>query len=1295
MANLWKKVEELFQQARRVKPADRSAFLDGHCGGDAVLRAEVDSLLAHDPGDFLEHVPHLRTVTSDGRPTHISGEESLPESFARGRYVVRRLLGAGGQKNVYLVDDTELGRAAVVSVLQSKGWDEARLARIRREARTIALLDDHRHIVRIFDIGDEEGLPFIVTQYVEGGSVAELLDSTAGPLAIPEAIRIAEEICEALDHAHSQGIVHRDVKPSNVLLTPSRRVRLCDFGLAASGDDSQLTDSGVALGTASYMSPEQAMGKDVGSASDLYSLGILLYELVTGIPPFRGDNALAVISQHLNAVPERPSRRNPDVPDALEALLVRLLEKLPSSRPPSARAVLDGLRRVRVGFDDRSAPRVLAVAASSSGSTSGTTRQRTAIDRLASGVFVGREGELATLRASLESARAGHGKLLLIAGEPGSGKSRTVEELLTHARLHDLEVLSGRCSQEEGAPAFWPWVQMLRDYFGSRSDDELQRDLGANAGAVLQLDSKLKERFPDVAAAEADLQWSDAERVRFQLFDSLSGFLRGVAATSPLILVIDDLQWADEPSLRLLEFLTPDLGESSILAIAMMRDVTLDRSHPLSRAVGELSRNDCVETLTLSGLSKTDVGSFIETTCGEGGWDALAAAVWKTTSGNPFFVTEVVRLLAAEGRLERDATSLVIDIPPAIKAVISRRLDQLSPACQNTLSLAAVVGREFSLEVVERLSELSSDEVFDAVEEAIVQRVLAQPSGDAERYVFTHDLIRETLSQELSPARRLRLHGRIGAILESLVPESDTSHVAELAYHFFRAARAGTVAKALRYCLRAGEWSMQRLAFEESVRYYDMALQTLDRWARDDERTYSEAHLGAGEGQRRSGDLVSAAESFRAAAKYAKSSGSATALARAALGLERAIWRTGRSAVPVVGLLEESLGRLQPGALRTMCLASQARALRSTGELDRAGVRAQEAVDEARRLGDAATLNFTLFCQLDMWGTTNVENRLALATDLWNLARESGEIDKAIESQAWRIWSLIELGEAEAAQEAIDDKHRMATELGQLIHLYAATGYRASWAFLTGEFDVAERFAKEGKAIGDRIRAENRDWTFGVQLFSIRREQGRLREVAPAIRAFSQDSSSSAWAPGLALVYAELGMLDEARGVFDELAANQFSEFTGGELWMAQAAYLTDVCAYLRDAERAEILYGQLLPYADLTVIVGGAIVCYGAVGRYLGELASLLERWDEAEEHFQRAAEINGRMGAWPWLARSQAQWAAMLLERSRKDSASREENRTRAETLILEAKSTATRLAMPTLVADCSELEEQLHRG
>jgi tRNA A-37 threonylcarbamoyl transferase component Bud32 len=578
-----------------------------------AIQEIVNDLIArqsHDPSCDFERLTaaHPELMPELGHELHefqimraawqCAGEETLSlvrsVSFANGRYQLLSLLGEGGQKRVFLARDKELDRDVVIGVLNRRRIESDSLGRLRGEAKALARLEEHPNVVSVYDIGEEEGNPFIVTQYVRGGSVADVLTACRpAPLQIPEAIRIAAQTCRALDHAHAHGILHRDVKPTNVWLMRDGTVKLGDFGLALSLDGTQLTDEDMRVGTAAYIAPEQALGSGVSPQSDLYSLGVMLYEMVAGRRPFYGDTALAVISQHVNSRPVAPSWHNPAIHDALDRLILELLAKSPSERPTGAAVVADSLEVMLVGATPAEAQLVPA-------------RHRTSLDRLAGGVFVGRIHEMMQLREGLQAALAGRGGLFLVSGEPGSGKTRLTEELTTYARMRGAGVLVGKCFDDKGAPAFWPWLQAIRRYTQDRGPYELQDVMGPGAADIAQLDSEIRQRLPTLPTPPT----LEPEQARFRLFDSVTTFLRNAAHSRPMLLILDDLQWADEPSLRLLQFLAQEIRDAYLLVVGTYRDVALSRGHPLARTLAEVGRADLGHQIRLEGCrGRTSAGT--------------------------------------------------------------------------------------------------------------------------------------------------------------------------------------------------------------------------------------------------------------------------------------------------------------------------------------------------------------------------------------------------------------------------------------------------------------------------------------------------------------------------------------------------------------------------------------------------------------------------------------------------------------------------------------------------------------
>jgi tetratricopeptide (TPR) repeat protein len=770
-----------------------------------------------------------------GSPLIAAADPAGPKTIANGRYTVDRLLGEGGRKRVYLAKDTVLDRDVALALIKAEGLDANARARVLREAQAMGRLGADPHVVAVFDLGEDAGQPYLVSELMSGGDLEGLLDAAPKrQLPIPEVIAIGQGICRGLIAAHARGLVHRDLKPGNVWLTAERSPKIGDFGLALALERSRLTQEGMIVGTVAYLPPEQALGGDVTQRADLYSLGCVLYECLTGRPPFLGDDPVAIISQHINTPAVAPSWHRADCPKALEALVLRLLAKDPLARPDSAADVLAALSAIEPG----AAGAVTAVAPADERS----------LDALAGGVFVGRRKELETLRAALEDALSGRGRMVTLVGETGIGKTRTASELTTYARLRRAQVLWGRAYESAGAPPYWPFVQAMRGYVREREPEQLRKQLGSTAGALAEILPEIRTKLPDAEPPPA----ADPAQARFRLFDGVTTFLRAASQDQPMLLVLDDLHWADAGTLALLEFLARELEGSRLLILGTYRDVELAKGHPLAATLAELTRERLFERVLLRGLDADDVGRFIGGTANITPPEALVTAVYRHTEGNPLFVTEVVRLLVQEGALAPDKLTSrehwSVRIPDGVREVIRRRLERLSERCQETLRTAAVLGREFRLEQLAALSpDLGDERLLGVVEEALAARVVEELPRSVGRFGFTHALIQDTLVAGLSATRRSLLHAQIGAALEEFYGDAAGSHAAELAYHFGHArTQLGTV-KFVTYSLVAGEQAFAAHAYEEAEEQFAEALAATEEGSTDGSRAV--ALLGLGKAQ--------------------------------------------------------------------------------------------------------------------------------------------------------------------------------------------------------------------------------------------------------------------------------------------------------------------------------------------------------------------------------------------------------------------------------------------------------------
>src|SRR2546423_12773428 len=569
--------------------------------------------------------------------------------------------------------------------------------------------------------------------------------------------------------------------------------------------------------------------------------------------------------------------------------------------------------------------------------------------------FVGRDSELRQLLEGLEDAVAGRGRLCLLLGEQGLGKSGLAEELIGRARLRRVRVLVGRCWEAGGAPAYWPWVQSLRTYIRDSDPDDLRAELGAGAVEVAQILPELRDILPGLPEPTS----ADSEAVRFRAFDATTQFLRIASESRPIVLVLDDLHAADAPSLLLLQFLARGVGSTRMLVLGAFRDVDPIPGGPLSAMLAEVAREPVTRRLSLAGLSERDVADYVEKTAAEIASPELVAALHERTEGNPLFVAETVHLIALE-RLRPESTGARMAIPQSVRDVIARRLAHLSGECNRVLVLASVLGREFAVAALAPLSNVSEDELVDRLDEAMAARVLSDVPGDPGRLRFAHILIRDTLYEGLTSARRVQLHKLAVAALEALYGEEPGPHLAELSHH---AIAGSDFDKGLRYAHRAADHALALLAYEEAARLYKTALATFDLSGASDVATRCELLLSHGEAEIRAGNSTAAKTAFLEAASIARRFGLPHALARAAAGYAgRFVSARAGDDHQLVPLLEEGLAALaeEDVELRARLLARLAGALRDEHSRDRRDRLSREAVEIAPRAGNPAALAHAL-----------------------------------------------------------------------------------------------------------------------------------------------------------------------------------------------------------------------------------------------------------------------------------------------------------------------------------------------
>jgi predicted ATPase/DNA-binding CsgD family transcriptional regulator len=890
-----------------------------------------------------------------------------------------------------------------------------------------------------------------------------------------------------------------------------------------------------------------------------------------------------------------------------------------------------------------------------------------------SDTFVGRLRELATLHDSFDHAVAGRGRMVMLAGEPGIGKTRTARELALHAEQHGATVLWGYCHEEAGAPPYWPWVQIFRGALRTIDPGALLKDVGAGASDIADIVPEIRNLVPDL---EPSIRLEDAAQARFRMFESIRQFFFSLCRRQTALLVLDDLHWADAPSLRLLEFLAPELGESRLMLVGTYRPTELSRQHPLSDTLGGLARTPHMARVSLGGLSAEEVHDFVAAATGTRPPAWLATSLYAQTEGNPLFLREIVRFLEHQGLFRGDRTShmaalpAAIRIPEGVREVIGRRLNLLSVSCNEVLGLAAVVGREFSHDLLLRAARRDDQGLIDALDEALVAHIIEESSD--RHYQFAHNLIRLTLYDELRPARRRQLHGSVGAALEVSRRADIDALLPELARHFLA---AGDIDRAIDYATRAGQRAEALLAFEDAVDFFQTALDAMEQRAEPDDAARCRLLFLLGEALRKANAFPRALTTLRDAAALATELGNSELSARAALAYEQVAWRSAMPAAPKPRhLLERALQQLSEAqsAIRTQVMGALARALLHDGASAEAKSQGEQAIAMARQLGDPGVLATCLYCLLDVVGGQETDDSLRYAADALAAARQVGNLEMVHIAHAWRFLSFMERGDIGLAEAELESTARLDARLRQRTYSLAVLLYRIMLALMRGELPAAERLIVQSMALlRSRDLAAHEDH-LSLLIFTLRREQGRLAELRPVMSAFlHQSAAGSVWRPGLALLYLEVDQRDAARIEFEQMAAGDFATIQRDGRWLLCMVYLSEVCAALGDAVRAVQLYGLLLPYAGRN-IVGGRLICFGSADRYLGLLCTAMSDWTEAEHHFEAALTMNSRIGAHAQLAHMKHDYAAMLLAR---DAAG---DRQRAAGLLQESLDSASQLGM-----------------
>ncbi len=857
-------------------------------------------------------------------------------------------------------------------------------------------------------------------------------------------------------------------------------------------------------------------------------------------------------------------------------------------------------------------------------------------------VFVGRDRWLARIESAFRASAAGRGRILVVSGESGVGKTRLLDEVMVRGGGWGATVATAWCEAREGAPPYAPWIELLRRLVDTFDPAEAARELGADATDL----ATLLPGVHDLVAAVPEPQRLHSNTSRFRLMESIRTYLARCASRRPLLLMLDDLQAADHASLRLLTHLARELRHLPVLMLVALREPAAVADPVVEETLAEVARQFPGERMQLEGLSGEDVELLVAKLTGVEPPAEWVSLILARSEGNPFFVREIVSLLDSQAggtKPTEDVAAWATRIPPGVRDVILGRLHRLSEPCQHALAAAAVLGREFRIGV---LAHLLERDPADAVAEAAAAGLLREDPADADLHRFSHGLIRETLYDTATSAQRRRLHRRAGEALEELAVLPSDSLSGELARHFMRAGDDEALAKASRYAAQAAERASAMNAHDEAAKLYGTALDSIERMSQPDEALRCDLliALGAARLDARTGD-PRGRESLLRAARLAQQLDEPDQLARAALAVSATALQSGPRDPEITRALEsalEAVGDHGDDVMRSRLMANLAYQLRLSDEFDRSMSLCEEALGLAGKSGDdgAVAEALNMRCAL-LSGPGHAAARMRDADELLARAERAGATELGLFGHRWRLLTMLELGDVEAADRELA-AHDAAVDQGRVWsgRWYGLT-LRGARALAEARFGAAERMVVEGFA---HRRDETTPLVIGVfatQLFWLRRQQGRLAEVEHLRR---HQSTHLVFRVLKTLLEAELGYEDAARESLHAVVESELDDlgFDFSNLYIQ--SMLAESAVVLGDEECAQQLYQRLLPHAEQYVLLFLGSLQLGSLSRYLGRLAATIGEPALAGYHYAHALDANQRSGAHLWVAHTRLDWATAL---------------------------------------------------
>jgi len=1150
------------------------------------------------------------------------------EHLQNGRYAVLKKLGEGGKGVVYKARDTVLNRVVAIKMLKSAVSGEEAYSRFMTEAQAVAKLN-HPNIVSIHDIGKEGEKQFFVLEFVDGMSLRELMRTyPEGKCDFQTVLRMGMDICGALQYAHSQGVLHRDIKPENILITEEGVAKLMDFGLAKMLGQPSITQEGVIVGTVAYVAPEIALGKSADARSDLYSFGAVLYEAVTGKPPFLGEDPVKIIFSHIHDYPVSPSRLNPKVSPALAECIMKLLEKEPGKRYQSAEDLLKVLREIAEGF-----LREMLVPSRKQGVIVPSprpivTKEVQLIDRVE---------EMSLLRDAVDRAVRGEGGLALLYGEAGIGKTRLTRELGAYARLRGMQVLYGRCPalfRMDGVPPYVLWNEVIRDYLQVCTPEQLYKVIGYYPGEVCKLVPEVKQKLGTIPQSLP----ISPEHERDRLFEAVSQFITNISKEAPLLVVLDDLQWTDQSSLLLLHYLARGVYREQLLLLGAYRDTDIDERHPLFPVLTELNRERLLQSAQLKRMSFDEVSEMIKRMLEQDDVPReFCELVYEKTRGNPFFVEEVIKSLKEEEVIYREENKYKIkevskiEFPKTVKGVVKARISRLDEECQNVLTLASFVGNDFTFEALCGVTGVEESKLLEIIEKILKTGLFKHRVIRGEDVCFFADIIvRDVVYEEVSPFRCKKLHNVVGCALEKVYSKKIDEHFGELALHFLE---SGDKEKALDYFLKAGDKAAKIYANNEAVSYFQHALTLLEE--KEGEL------LEKGRVLEKLGDIKNLVGEYDASTKYWNEAlllwnrlYEKEKAARLHRKIANLLWDSKGETAKADEHYDKALGILErePESVELASLyEDMAHMYYRTKDMTKAQSLAEKALELGKKLNDYEVMVKSYVSLGSVFD--NIGDRMK-AIECHERALKIA-LDNGLMEAALRAYNNLAVAlpaeETERGRESLEKGYDLAKKIGH-IQLQSFMGTNIAWHYFgMGDMKKALSLVEESVAL-DRKSGDMINLSFSIGTLAVThlvlgdwdKCEKYLKEkigITEKLNDIQQTVGSYAW---LAFLHFNKEEYPEARALYEK--AYEVCEKAGAkslQMWMSLPVIWTSI--ELGELEKANNMLDKLYEFASK--VKDRELIAWADARK--GMMFRAQKKWEDSIQHFEKSIRELEALGA------------------------------------------------------------------